>query len=410
MRCIASRVALISAVAALAAARGEAQEKPEGEEPIVRIYRVTDLVLPAPNYPYRGTFLPGMAAGSANQSSGGGMMGGGMMGGMGGGMIGGQGGGMGGMGGGMFQVPDYLAQAGGGGDASSGMPASFPAAGDGAMGIDMVRLVKAITNIVEPSTWDEVGGPGTIEPIGGALAIRQSPAVHFKIQEFLDALKRESGALRMVTVEARWLSLDKEQTARLTATPQGKLPAATGSAIEPAALAALPPETERYAGRITCFNGQTVHIISGRIETVIGGLIPVVGGASGVGYQPVMLAPHLGVLLRITPSALPSGDGMLVDLHSSVTRWEKASKAAHIGTSPTSDTSIDVDRINVTAQQFATSLRVPLDKPVLVGGITFPAAQAEQPAEAPAAAEARPAQMGGRQGLYLVLEIHSAGT
>ena len=47
------------------------------------------------------------------------------------------------------------------------------------------------------------------------------------------------------------------------------------------AVEALPPaETERHAGQITCFNGQTVHIISGRLETVIQGGIPVVGGAT----------------------------------------------------------------------------------------------------------------------------------
>jgi hypothetical protein len=31
-----------------------------------------------------------------------------------------------------------------------------------------------------------------------------------------------------------------------------------------------------------------------------------------------------------------------------------------------------IDRLNVAAQQLATSLRVPLNQPVLVGGMTFP--------------------------------------
>jgi hypothetical protein len=42
---------------------------------------------------------------------------------------------------------------------------------------------------------------------------------------------------------------------------------------------------------------------------------------------------------------------------------------------------VQVDRINVVAQQLATSLRVPLAKPVLVGGMTFPGAEGTQAAD-----------------------------
>jgi len=271
------------------------------------------------------------------------------------------------------------------------------------MGFDMDQLIKAITEIVEPASWDEVGGPGSIQPIGGALAIRQTPAVQSKVQEFLEALKHESGALRMVTIKAQWLLLDRQQRAQLANKPDGKQPPSSGQILDPQALAALPGEAQQYAGQITCFNGQTVHILSGRLESVIGGAIPVVGGGL-VGYQPVMLWPHLGVFLQITPSALPDADDVLVDLHSSITKWEKPQKPAIIGSPRGNEPTIEIDRINVTAQQFATSMRVPLDKPVLVGGITYPEdenpAQDGQPAEIPA---------GGRAGLYLVLEIHATG-
>jgi hypothetical protein len=49
-----------------------------------------------------------------------------------------------------------------------------------------------------------------------------------------------------------------------------------------------------------------------------------------------------------------------------------------------------VDRVNIVAQQLATSLRVPLGRPVLVGGMTFPGPQTDEPA--------------GQQ-LYLVIEV-----
>lgn len=309
----------------------------------------------------------------------------------------------GGMGGGMFRVPDHLAQVGavpGGGRAVA--PGLQPRAGTPR--IDMDTLIDAITTIVEPSTWDEVGGPGSVAPIGGALAIAQTAAVHAKVQEFLDSLKREIGTLRMLTIEARWLDLDGEQLATLRGGPGAAQPSSAVEVVDAAALAALPPDTERYAGRISCFNGQTVHLISGRLETVINGAIPVVGGGTPA-YQPVMFAPHLGVLLQITPAALPDGDGVLVDLHSSVTRWEKSSRAAHFGTAPDSGVVIDVDRINVTAQQFATSLRMPLDQPVLVGGITFP--RGDEAGRDASAAEAD-ASRGSPNGLNLVVKVHAA--
>jgi hypothetical protein len=276
------------------------------------------------------------------------------------------------MGGGMFQVPDRLAQKpamGGVGGGGGGPRVRSPDLPAGAVALDMDQLIEAITGTVEPSTWDEVGGPGSIVPIGGALAVRQTPAIQAKVQEFLDALARESGTQRMITIRARWLLLSGQQLAGLGASSEPTPPGPTPQAVNPKALAALAPETERYAGQITCFNGQTVHIVSGRLETIVGGAIPVVGGQQ-IAYQPVMLAPHIGVLLQIKPSALPNGEAALVDLQSTITRWGKTPKPARIGTSPTGEGVIEVDRINVAAQQFATSMRVPLDQPVLVAGMT----------------------------------------
>ncbi|MEX0677838.1 MAG: hypothetical protein WD063_12225 [Pirellulales bacterium] len=395
MNRISSRLVLLLALVPLGPALVKAQQKakPAGEEWVVKVYRVVDLVSPVPNYPYEGTYLPQMQGANKSSSpvtSGMGVMGGGM-------------------GGGMFQVPDRLAQVGPGAVVGGGGGGERPAQNrpgpSQETAISMDQLIDAIKTVVEPESWDDVGGPGSISQIGGALAIRQTPAIQSKVQEFLDALKRESGALRMITIRARWFLLDDEQRAGLAEKPDAKQPPSTGQTLDAKALAALPTDAERYAGQITCFNGQMVHIVSGRIESVVGGAIPVVGGTQ-VGYQPVMLSPHLGILLQITPSALPDGDGVLVDLHSSVTRWEKSAKAAHIGTTPDSDVTIEVDRINVTAQQLSTSLRMPLDKPVLVGGISFPGDGSRTEDGPPAEKSDLP---GGRAGLYLVIEVHSTG-
>jgi hypothetical protein len=262
------------------------------------------------------------------------------------------------------------------------------------MRINMSQLIDAVTNIIEPLSWDEGGGEGRIEPIGGALAIRQTAAIQSQVKEFLEALRREGGTLRSLIINARWLMLDNDQLARLASSVEaGK----QSVAVNREALRALPPETQRLAGQITCFNGQTVHIISGELESVVQGFIPVVGG-NEVGYQPVVLTPHLGVLLQVTPTVLPGEDAVLVDLHSSVTRWDRPATvdrpqkpSEKPKSSKVAEFPAPLDRLRLAAQQFATCVRVPLDQAALVGGMTFPGGE--------------PGKQEGQ--LYLVLEVRS---
>lgn len=374
-------------------------QQTDEEELIVKIYRVVDLVLPVPNYPYLGTYLPQLSdAAVLPQLSNGGAGAGKTP-------------SSGGLGGGMFQVPDRVARdaAGGGGIGGGGigmmgggMSESSATRRTPAMGFDIDDLIDAITSIVAPSSWDEVGGPGTLQPIGGALAVLQTAAVHDKLEEFLEALKRESGTLRMMTIKARWVSLDRQQRDGLATEPGAAAANDSVQLVNPQALAALPASTRHYSGQITCFNGQTVHLISGRSESIVSSVIPVAGG-SNASYQPVIHSPHLGVFLQITPSALPDKDDVLVDLHSSITRWEQPSKPVAIGTTPAGEVSVAIDRMNLTAQQFATSFRLPQGQPVLVGGITS-AGDGSRAAEGEAGRDADAPHVG----LYLVLEVHSA--
>jgi type II secretory pathway component GspD/PulD (secretin) len=53
-------------------------------------------------------------------------------------------------------------------------------------------LMKLIANTVAPQSWNDVGGPGTIDyfPIGMALVINQTPDVQEQVAELLEALRR----------------------------------------------------------------------------------------------------------------------------------------------------------------------------------------------------------------------------
>jgi hypothetical protein len=56
-------------------------------------------------------------------------------------------------------------------------------------------LIRIITKVVEPTSWDVMGGPGTIEfwPLGSAFTVNQTPEVHEQIQALLDGLRELRG-------------------------------------------------------------------------------------------------------------------------------------------------------------------------------------------------------------------------
>ena len=422
---------------------------------LTRVYRIDDLILPSPNYPFRGTWLPELTDGREQPSGGGaglfrkhkraktGGMAGGMMGGGMGGMMGPGGGMMGGgmPGGGMMGGGDDAAGGGagmmmGGAMAQAG-PEHEPRGGGNAFTLDIDDLMEAISTFIEPASWTAHSPDATgMGLLGNSLVIRQTAEAHKQIEAFLEALRTENSATQTVTVEAHWLLLDGKQLDTY------KKAIAAGEPIgedRDSDAAHVEESNEPYRGQVTCFNGQTVHIVSGRLQTVLQGGIPVVSGAGAVGYQPTMITPHVGALLEITPTLLPGGKAAIINVQSSVTRWDTPGPAVELAPSGGSGTSneagpgnergsgpsgagaglggpgeagpggsansggkgpsggiggmsfmmggmgasmsgnasrpVQVDRINVVAQQLATSLRVTLGKPVLVGGMTFPGAQ-----------------------------------
>ena len=54
---------------------------------------------------------------------------------------------------------------------------------------EMGKLINLITATVEPSSWDTVGGPGSIVPYRGTLVIAQTQQVHRKVEKLLKGLR-----------------------------------------------------------------------------------------------------------------------------------------------------------------------------------------------------------------------------
>jgi hypothetical protein len=397
------------------------------ENYVLRTYEVGDLIINVQDYPYSDALqkLPGAAG--LGSAGGGGFSGGGG-------------------GGGVFSVPDpdarstqahpqpaygsipqaVLCQFGGGGKGQAGQrPKTDAASGSSSAStaITIEDLVNVIVNTVANDTWAENGGAeGRIEALGKVLVVWQTPAVHEQIKKLLQALNQTLGERRTLTIDARWLQLTSNEVDDLTVKDSSDPPI-----VERKSLADLTRRAGSIRGLTNCFSGQLVYIVSGTKRNVVSGFIPVVGAVenlnpseslvslnrrpkiqlvadtvqsnarqASVGYQPIVVTPNFGALLEIRATSMggPKSD-VIVELRSTLTaatdsRDDAPRRASADVMAPA------IDRVAIETQELATTLRVPVGKPVLVGGLT------NVPSSAPAADGGQAKE---RPQTYLVLEI-----
>jgi general secretion pathway protein D len=106
--------------------------------------------------------------------------------------------------------PTVLAQMSNG--SRNATPASTPTGGPAGMGgaamADFDSLISLITSTIQPTTWDEVGGPGSIAPFETnlSLVVSQTQEVHEEVADLLDQLRRIQDL--QVTIEVRFITLN----------------------------------------------------------------------------------------------------------------------------------------------------------------------------------------------------------
>jgi general secretion pathway protein D len=107
--------------------------------------------------------------------------------------------------------PLVLAQQAGITAPSQGGRASVPIGGPGGMGggviADFDSLIDLITTTIDPDSWEDVGGPGTIAEFATnlSLVISQTQEVHDKIDRLLTQLREIQD--EQVTIEVRFITL-----------------------------------------------------------------------------------------------------------------------------------------------------------------------------------------------------------
>ena len=286
------------------------------------------------------------------------------------------------------------------------------------------ELLRIIPETIAPTTWDGSGGQGSIYGYKNHdFIVNQTRTVHQQIERFMEMINRggENAAQSMV-VEAYWLLLDSSQLERLRSPgkPDGKQ---VRLSVNPKVLEELARSAPGLRGQIACFNNQTVHIVAGDRRNVILGSVPVVGG--GVGYQPVTANVNIGALLQVCPAYISGMNSASVDIESTVTGWREGLEPVRLNsTTPPMDVPEDatpgapsikepgntnslivLDRVCMPAQQIACTLRVPLGKPVLVGGLTLDPTKFDSAEVKPADAKNAETKPIEKKQLYLIIRV-----
>ncbi|MCO6042913.1 hypothetical protein NG895_03235 [Aeoliella sp. ICT_H6.2] len=382
MRCVTIGSLLALGLMVFGAAQAQQPAGEADDQLVLRTYDVGDLVMNVHDHAYREAVTQTNRGGpqAASSSEGGfttahrptgariqfAQYGGGMGGG-GGGFGGGRGGYMGG---------------GGGMEAST----------DNGMNVTLGGLIDGIVTTIAPDSWSDRGGDAQITAIGKSIVVSQTPQVHQMIAGLLDALRSGSGKRQTLRVDARWLLLMSDDLDKLLSGDEGKIDRKT--------LEFLTRQPTTIRGITKCFSGQKVYLVSGTRRNMVQSYIPVVGSVEGdwtqqprlagrqgsvislvsdqggfgtgnsVGYQPIVGTSNFGALLEIRPTLVVGDEEVTVDLKSTITVPGQRTGAAVVSP-PADGVAPSVDRIAIETQQFATTLRMPLGEPYLVGGMTY---------------------------------------
>lgn len=289
----------------------QADEEPR---PIVRFYEVSDLLTPDRGHAFDGDSLPGVHRSSSLAVNNGQPVP---------------------VEGGFFAVPDHVTpQFAGGMSGYYGPGSAYPTMNDSnnLNGVSHDDLLDAITQLVSPSEWEEVGGPNRISYLGSQLVVRAPPAIQLAVEDFLKQMRATDHARTSVTIRAVWFQVS-ETEAKTFPTDHDQLTALMKSA-RPAAV-----------GQITCLNGQAVTLASGLRKTVTTRAGAVVGGSTGA-YQPHSVYPNIGTLLEVKPILIDK-TSILLNVSSTRSELRGGGKRQH-GEIQLDDVSIDSQRIATT--------------------------------------------------------------
>lgn len=257
------------------------------------------------------------------------------------------------------------------------------------------RLIDTITSTITPSEWAGAGGPASISALGNSLVVSANEDTHEKVDTLIKSIPKQPSPSRIVSLEAHWLWLTDDELGDLLVRPPG-IPVIgwlLGRRAEPSVsspvnetewsrLIAQRVETEDdrggYRAVVTCYNGQTVHTTSGGQRVAVTRMVPAFGGGGdddddppALAYQPTTSVLQEGAALQVTPVCSPKAEYVELDVHSRVVQVRPARRPDEPPAGPAEAVVDAIDRPVILQQRLSTTLRLPVSRRVLIGGMTF---------------------------------------
>ena len=254
-------------------------------------------------------------------------------------------------------------------------------------------LIETIRNTISPDVWDEAGGEATIAKLGNAFIISADEQTHSQIDALLNLFRDRWGTLRTISVRAWWhwmtpaevapvLNSDGEPVHPGDAPAFGLVPDEAWKKILDDWSEAEGDRPRGFQATLTCYNGQTVHTISGDQTLAVTGIRPIIARDENdekvgrIAYRPELSVVHEGLAFQITPISNVSGQTVLLDLHSRITMpvlkaevlQEEADQVGE-ETQPKQIVAV-IDQRRMNVHRLSTTLRVPINRPMLVGGMS----------------------------------------
>jgi hypothetical protein len=283
---------------------------------------------------------------------------------------------------------------------------------------DFQPLMDTITTTLSQKSWIENGGSGTISNLPpGNLVVNQSREAHQQIEQLIAKLRARNRAIPAFRIELQWLWLDVAHRDLLFGNCADRVSRRDGETIDPVRLAGLTHAVPSFHAQVTCMNAEATRVIAGDRRATIVNAVPGVNGASG--YAPIVTLPNVGIAAGVRAVLQPDGTAMLTAA-SLITRWiperqpvmigstwpagknvnvdisqpaaiapitSKTSSSATVVSAPNQtpiaaahtsisshsggSSSCPVDLPVIPTQEFGTTLRVPLGRPVVIGSVTF---------------------------------------
>jgi hypothetical protein len=222
-------------------------------------------------------------------------------------------------------------------------------------------LASLIQTLVRAEDWVNNGGEiARLEINQETLVVSAPVSMHTEVEALIAQIRSQRSNSALVSVQAHWVVLRPDELEALQSASQHKaMIEVSDEALKSMKIAA--------SGRTTSFAGQLTHVHSQQTRSYIHSVEPVVA-TSAVGYSVNIREALTSAALEVRVDLSPDQKLATVNLNSRVSESQVMDNKDERAIEP-----VQVVQPRVSSELSSrTTVRVPVGKRVLLGGMTFP--------------------------------------